>query len=253
MDFLDWEIDEHTCDLWCFVFTGNLFYVFIDELSYLTLVVGVLWNNSWEYLVTLLVVLNNMGWELLVLGWHHLLLLGWDSHGSWHHLLRHSHLLLWHAAWVHSHWWLSSKRGWHLTWLHLWLWHVAWLVVLSLLVWASLTTTLSVVVVVHATLSVESLGLSLEMEHEVLNKLIDLGSVHDVHVEGSWVLLLEVLIVSLVSDLLLLKLSVLLQFVVVDVELLSVEGLLVELLFGKCSTVWVLVADECIECFSLLW
>jgi hypothetical protein len=65
-------------------------------------------------------------------------------------------------------------------------------------------------------------------------------------------LFLEVLIVSLVSDLFLLKLSVLLQLVMVDVELLSVESLLVELLFGKCSTIWVFVADECIECFSFL-
>lgn len=64
------------------------------------------------------------------------------------------------------------------------------------------------------------------------------------------VLFLVVVVVSLVSDFFLLDLSDFLDFVVVDVENLSVEGLLIKLLSGECSIVWVLEADEGVDSFT---
>jgi hypothetical protein len=85
-----------------------------------------------------------------------------------------------------------------------------------------------------------------------LDESEDLWSVNGLQVElSSDILFSVVLEVSLVSDFLLLHLSHFLDFVVVDVEGLSVEGLLVQLLLGEGSIVWVLEANKGIDGFVL--
>jgi hypothetical protein len=42
------EIDKHTSDLGSFLLTSELFYVLIDELSDLSLVVGICWVHGWQ-------------------------------------------------------------------------------------------------------------------------------------------------------------------------------------------------------------
>ena len=138
--------------------------------------------------------------------------------------------MIWH------HHLLLYLSGWHLTWDlgHLvGSWHLSWT---TLVVSGVGTTLLSVLVVVHATLS-EVLR-SLHVHHEVLNKLEDFRLVKNVKTQSAWVLLFMILEIGLVSCFFLLELSHFLQLVMVDVELLSIEGLLVELLLGKSSTVW---------------
>lgn len=66
------------------------------------------------------------------------------------------------------------------------------------------------------------------------------------------VLFLVVLEVGLVSDVLLLDLSDFLDLVVVDVKHLSIEGLLIKLLLGKSSIIWVLEANKSVDGFSVL-
>ena len=170
LNFGNWEINKHTSDLWCFVFTGNLFYVFIDEFSDLTLVVRVSWGYCWYQSGSVGVVLNKLRWQVLhvLLNWH----VHW-SWESWEWSLCHSHLLSLHS-WVHL--------GWHLRWLvtH-WSWHIAswvsvWsLLLLLLLLLTSLSGAASVVAAAHSTLSSE-VWLSLNVHHQVLNKLNDFWS-----------------------------------------------------------------------------
>lgn len=94
---------------------------------------------------------------------------------------------------------------------------------------------------------------SLHVHDELLDQSEDLGSVDHVQAEGTLRLgLLVVLVVSLVSDVLLLDLSKLLNLVVINEELLSVESSLVELLLGISSVVWVLEANEGIDGFVIL-
>lgn len=87
----------------------------------------------------------------------------------------------------------------------------------------------------------------------MLDKLVDFGSIDKIHIELWLILSLVVLIISLISNIFLLELSDFLQFVVINVELFSVEGRLVKLLFSESSAIWGLVADESKECFSSLW
>ena len=53
-------------------------------------------------------------------------------------------------------------------------------------------------------------------------------------------------------ELLILSFSDLLNFIMVDVELLSVEGVLMELSFGLWSLLWVFKAHKGIDCLSIL-
>jgi hypothetical protein len=68
----------------------------------------------------------------------------------------------------------------------------------------------------------------------------------------SWVLFLVVLEISLVSDIFILDLSKFLDFVVVNVELLSVEWLIMESSLSVEGIFWLLEADESIEGVSFL-
>jgi hypothetical protein len=65
-------------------------------------------------------------------------------------------------------------------------------------------------------------------------------------------LFLEVLVISLISDFFLLDLSDFLDFIVINVEGLSIKGLAIELLSGKGSVIRVLEADEGINSLSVL-
>jgi len=85
----------------------------------------------------------------------------------------------------------------------------------------------------HASLSVElALESGLDEGEDLLEESVDLGLVEEVS-SVSEVLLLEVLEVSLVVELLVLGLSDLLDFVVVDVELFTLECALVQLSLCK--------------------
>lgn len=65
------------------------------------------------------------------------------------------------------------------------------------------------------------------------------------------ILFLVVLVVSLISDFFLLNLSNFLDFIMIDVENLSVEGLLIECLLSISSIVRVLKADKGIYSLSV--
>jgi hypothetical protein len=47
-NFFNGQVNEHSSDLGGFVFSGNLLYELIDELSYLSLIVGIVRNNCWH-------------------------------------------------------------------------------------------------------------------------------------------------------------------------------------------------------------
>ena len=83
-----------------------------------------------------------------------------------------------------------------------------------------------------------------------MDKLEDFWLVDHFKTECSLVLFLEVVVISLISDFFLLDFSNFLDFVVVDVEDLSIEGLSIKLLSGKSGIIWVLEANESIDSFS---
>jgi hypothetical protein len=65
-------------------------------------------------------------------------------------------------------------------------------------------------------------------------------------------LFLEVLEISLVMEFFILSFSDFFDLVVVDIKLLSVEGLLMEFSLGLGGLLWILEADESIDRFSFL-
>jgi sensor histidine kinase YesM len=90
----------------------------------------------------------------------------------------------------------------------------------------------------------------LHVSNELLNKCKDFWSVDDVQIEWTLVLFLVVLVISFVSDFFLLNLSDFLDFIVIDVEYLSIEGLLVELSFSLSSIVWIFETNKGIYSFA---
>jgi len=104
----------------------------------------------------------------------------------------------------------------------------------------------------HLVLSLELVSeFGLDVGEDLVEEGIDLGFVEEVNSVAE-VLLLVVLEVSLVMDIFVLDLSDFLDFVVVDVELLSVEGGLVKLSLGLRSLLGILEANESIESLSFL-
>lgn len=116
-DDLQWQVNKHTCDLWCSVFASQLLYEFVNEFSNLTLEVRVLWHSGGQQLSSLSVIGNNVGWDIGIhLNWKlsldrnlcwdllwnqarslQLLLRVWSTlSGSWLHRLHH----WWHRAWA---------------------------------------------------------------------------------------------------------------------------------------------------------
>lgn len=142
-----------------------------------------------------------------------------------------------HHSWL-LHWLGHSRRvdttlhGWHL---------LSWALRLTVVhSWWSHGVTIS-----HLISISEWIVLSLHVHDELLDQGEDFRSVENFHAELAIGLLLSVVVVvSLVSDFFLLKLSEFLDLVVVDVEHLTVEGLLMQLDLSLSSMLRVLVADK---------
>jgi hypothetical protein len=149
------------------------------------------------------------------------LLLRWNSHGhTWPHL------------WHHLGWLLHDLR-WLGLGLHLRLGHSTWLTIGLSRVRSSLR---SILEATHVVLSKS--GVSVELVHNELNDLEDLWFVEDVWGESRYILFFMILEISLVSSLFLLNLSYFLEFVVVDVEGLTIEALRRYLLLSHGSMIW---------------
>jgi len=112
LDLWDWELDEHTGDLWSLILAGNHLDVVEDEVTDLFLHVWVSLLDGWHDAKSLLLVLLLWG-ELLgwLSTWHHWLLLLlhhawllWHSLGLWHSWLLLHHTLV-HGLW---HTWVST-------------------------------------------------------------------------------------------------------------------------------------------------
>jgi len=108
----------------------------------------------------------------------------------------------------------------------------------------------------HSVILIESLGSLLHKSRlEECDDLVE-------HGKDFWftdqvryisVLFLIVLEVSLIVHFFILGLSDFFDFVMVDVQLLSIEWLLMELLLCSLGSLWVLEADKCIHSFSFFW
>jgi len=138
-DFFNWEINQHTSDLGCFVFSSNSFNIFEDEFSNLMFIVWITDIDSWNQRNTSLEICS----MLLILRWK-------ENWGVNWHLLEHVHLRLLRVR--SHHLWLLLELTWHLRW-HLWRetshhlllsWHSSHLVWSSLLHGASWVLTSSV-------------------------------------------------------------------------------------------------------------
>jgi len=99
--------------------------------------------------------------------------------------------------------------------------------------------------------SVELVLHSREILEDLSKKSIDLRLVEEVN-SVTKILFLEVLEVSLIMEFLILSFSDFLDFVVVDVELLSIENLLMEFSLGLLSLLGILEADEGIDSLTFL-
>jgi hypothetical protein len=47
MDISHWKVDKHACNLGSLLFACKCLNEFIDELSDLTLIVRIVWSNTW--------------------------------------------------------------------------------------------------------------------------------------------------------------------------------------------------------------
>jgi hypothetical protein len=166
------------------------------------------WCHNW------LLLLQELRWDLLrYLGYKRLSI----------------RLLVWKRPWLTSHL------------LLLWRWHLSWLGPLlhSTRLLLSLATELSrrscswLAPILSSHLVVSWLEVSLQLLDEHLDQVHHVWSVEEVQIKIARLLLGVILPVNSVSHLLLLKLSLLLHFVEVDVELLPVEDEVVQLVLGK--------------------
>lgn len=121
LDLVDWQLDQHTGDLWSLVLTNEMLHVLVDAATNLLLQVRVLRRHSVDvFHGTLLILSGNTTHLLLLLSHMHLLLhwwhwcawlLHWHSLWDWlvHHLWLHWHsLLLVHHSLAHLTLWLST-------------------------------------------------------------------------------------------------------------------------------------------------
>jgi hypothetical protein len=189
---LNWQVDEHSCDLWCNFFSAHFLNELVDELSHLVLVLRIIRDNCIHEHGSFLVVFNDvrgslLSWLLIKHWWlsHCHVLINWHSH-CW--LLE----LVWHRAIL-----LRKRLCWH---------HLRLLLAIVLLsahlvvvvIWSVVGSS-----VVHFLVHV----LSVEVSEQSLNQLEHLWLVDQVHADVCWVLFLVVLEISLVLDILLLSLS----------------------------------------------
>ena len=243
-DLVDWELDEHTSDLWSSVLWDKLLDEWEDHLSDLFLEMLVSFGTGWKQLGGLLLILGNsrVHLHLLVsLHWDAL----WDSWWSWHCLLGHWHWWALHGWWhwlsAHGslwHWW---SLGWHTTGSH------AGAALSVVVVWSSVATLVSTAA--HVSLVVaEGSGHLLVLLHDVKELLEDLGDVwvggQVVELHGAGLGGLVLLEIGLVDLILNLDFSEFFDLVVVDDEGLAFIDGVAEGLLSVGSMVWRLEADE---------
>jgi hypothetical protein len=239
LDLTEWQFDEHTSDLWCLLISNQSLNELINGVSNLVLQVRILRRNGWDESSGLLLVSlsnANLSWVALVV--HHWLL-------HWHWLLNHSLVSLWHwlLLWTTLHHMLHVLAAHHtrllldllLTWVHLLTW-TSWVLskVLSrsvvVLSWTSWSIVLSLV---HLLLSSFIVLNDTEKLLEHLSQMRLRGQV--VPFETTGFLSLVFLPVSLVTSFFHMKLSDLLDLIVVDHEHLTINGMVLQVLLSLCS------------------
>ena len=243
-DLVDWELDEHTSDLWSSVLWDKLLDEWEDHLSDLFLEVLVSFGTGWKQLGGLLLILGNsrVHLHLLVsLHWDAL----WDSWWSWHCLLGHWHWWALHGWW---HWLSAHGSLWH------W-WSLSWHTAGShgtaslpvVVVWSSVATLVSAAAHVSLVVAEGSAHL-LVLLHDVEELLEDLGDVwvggQVVELHGAGLGGLVLLDIGLVDLILNLDFSEFFDLVVVDDEGLAFIDGVAEGLLSVGSMVWRLEADE---------
>jgi hypothetical protein len=258
LDLVERQLDQHTGDLWRLFVTNKLLHELVDGVSNLVLQVRVVWLDGRDELGSLLQVSlsdRHLCWVALVV--HHLLLL--LLHWHWlllNHVLRHWLLLL-GTAWTTLHHvvhLLAAHHAWlllllHLlTWVHLLLTWASW-VLAEVLSWRSVVV-----------LSWSSWSLVLGLVHLLLGSLIVLNDTEQllehlgqvrlrgqvVPLETTSLLSLVLLPVCLVTCLLHMKLSDLLDLIVVDHEHLTVNRMVLQVLLSLCCISWFFEADKSI-------
>jgi len=250
LDLVERQFNEHTGDLWRLLVTNKSLDELIDGVTNLILQVRILRRNGWDESGSLLLIsLSNghLGWVTLhhwllhrhwllnhtLVRWRHLLLLLWTT---LHHVLLHlvatyhTRLLLLHLlTWMHL---LLTWTSWELTWVLSW----RSVVILS---WSSWSLVLSIIHLLLGSFIV------LDDTEELLEHLGQVrlrGQV--IPLETSSLLSLVLLPVSLVTSLFHVKLSDLLDLIVVDHEHLTINGMVLQVLFSLCSISWLLEADK---------
>jgi len=252
LDLVERQFNEHTGDLWRLLVTNELLNELVDGVTNLILQVRILRRNGWDESGSLLLVsLSNghLSWVTLVVHhwllhwhwllnhtlvrwWHLLLLLGTTLHHVLLHLVatHHTRLLLLHLlTWVHL---LLAWTSWELTWVLSW----RSVVVLS---WSSWSLVLSII---HLLLGSFIVLNDTEELLEHLGQVRLRGQV--IPLETSSLLSLVLLPVSLVTSLFHVKLSDLLDLIVVDHEHLSIDSMVLQVLLSLCSISWLLEADK---------
>jgi len=250
LDLVERQFNEHTGDLWRLLVTNKSLDELIDGVTNLILQVRILRRNGWDESGSLLLIsLSNghLGWVTLhhwllhrhwllnhtLVRWRHLLLLLWTT---LHHVLlhlvatHHTRLLLLHLlTWMHL---LLTWTSWELTWVLSW----RSVVILS---WSSWSLVLSIIHLLLGSFIV------LDDTEELLEHLGQVrlrGQV--IPLETSSLLSLVLLPVSLVTSLFHVKLSDLLDLIVVDHEHLTINGMVLQVLLSLCSISWLLEADK---------
>lgn len=260
-DLGNWQLNEHTGDLWCFVLTNESLNELVDATTDLVFHVRVVWIQSWDVLHGLVLISlsdRHVSGGHLHLAWHH-----WHSLGRWWHvlwwhwlllLLLHHHMLIlvgwWHILLLHVHVLMHLLLLVHLSLvlLHVWSSHVLVVVVSTLdRSWASLvvrvlSSSVHVTTLVHLLVG---LLIVLDDTEQLLKHLgqVRLGG-QVIPLESTSLLGLVLLPISLVTSLLHLELSDFLDLIVVDQEHLALNAVVLQILFSLGSICGFLVADE---------
>ena len=236
-DVFNGQINQHPSYLRSIIFSCDDLNILVDSFSNLRLVVRVLRCCQVVDTLSLLLILNvnrcilsNHGRLLLLL-----------HHGRWH--LRHPRKLL--LPRVHAHL-RSSRNSWDV--LH----HSSLRVSLSgSIVSTSLLLLLRSPPILHSLLVIHWSHIILyrsEQCHQVLT-LWDVSKSHATRSLSTPNIVLEISLVPIPLNLLH---SMLFDLIVIHIELLSINGFPVQLLLGTKSHVGGLIANEGVECLTLL-
>jgi len=242
LDLLNWELDKHTGDLWHSLVSYEVLDEWEDSLTNSLFQVRVLLGDLGGDLHSHLLVLggNWVGWGC---SWGSRLWHGgthWGSWLWWHHVaLRH-----WWSHWASWSWHTTSHWHWLAIWHHLWwLVHLStWASLLSIASWTSVVLSWSSVLrsTHHVSLLLIEVSIhGLILLHDVQQLLENLSHMRVasevIEVEGSSLLSLILLKVSLINGIFDLDFSLLLDLVVVDDQCLSFEGSVVKVGLGNSS------------------